>query len=245
MRQASGASSRSRAWNCGSPARLGERTSRPSANARCLTGEATKDRPRPDRASGRVRTATTSWAELDSASRLRTATSGVPAKTSRTRSATRSESWVWADLDHGGLLAGPRGVADRLHGKFAVCLVHPVDEQDAVEVVGLVLDAACQQLRSLTHDRLAMLVEALGHHAQRTGGVNEDAGEGQAPLLALLHLRGEVEAGVDQVTQLVIDVVGEDPQPHADLRGRETCTGGGDPRRAGGGVAPRGGCLRG
>src|SRR5450631_603583 len=114
MGQTSGASSRSRAWNCGSPAPLGERTSRPSDNARSLTGEAAEDRPLPDRAAGRVRTATTSWAELDNASRLGTATSGVPAKTSRTRSATRSESWVWADLDHGDLPAGPRGIADRL-----------------------------------------------------------------------------------------------------------------------------------
>src|SRR5450759_5920931 len=221
MGQTSGASSLRRAWNCGSPARLGERTSSPSAKARSLTGEATKDRPRPDGASGRVTTATTSCDELDNASRLGTAASGVPAKTSRTRSATRSESCVRAGLDDGRLLAGPLGVADRLHGQLAVCLVHAVDEQDAVEVVRLVLDAASQQLCSLTHDRLAMLVETLGHQAKRPGGVKEDAGEGQTALLALLHLRGEVEAGIDQMNKLVIDVIGEDPQSTPDLRGRQ------------------------
>src|SRR5450759_4815539 len=150
MGQTSGASSLRRAWNCGSPARLGERTSSPSATARALTGEATKDRPRPDGASGRVRTATTSWDELDNASRLGTAASGVPAKTSRTRSATRSESCVRADLDDGRLLAGPLGIADRLHGQLALRLVHTVYEQDDVEVVGTVLDAESQQLRPLS-----------------------------------------------------------------------------------------------
>ena len=44
------------------------------------------------------------------------------------------------------------------------------------------------------------------------------AGERQAALLAVLLLVGEVEGRVDQVPEHVVDVVGEDPQPDADLR---------------------------
>ena len=46
-------------------------------------------------------------------------------------------------------------------------------------------------------------------------------GNDRQTLLTLLHLRGQVEAGIDQMTQLVVDVKGEDPQTHADLRGRQ------------------------
>ena len=47
----------------------------------------------------------------------------------------------------GGASSGPLGLADRLHRGLALLGVEPVDEDDAVEVVGLVLDAAGQPLR--------------------------------------------------------------------------------------------------
>ena len=55
----------------------------PAASARSATGDRLHLRPRPAGASGRVRTATTSWPESSSASSEGTAGAGVPAKTSR------------------------------------------------------------------------------------------------------------------------------------------------------------------
>src|SRR4051794_271321 len=134
----------------------------PARAATSATGEATRRRPRPAGASGRGTTATTPCEDCSNASSAGTAGSGVPAKTRRTPLQRLAEGGVRARLDHRGLGAGPVGLADRLHGELALLAVHAVDEQDAVEVVGLVLDAAGQQLRSLEHDRLAEHVLALG-----------------------------------------------------------------------------------
>ena len=82
--------------------------------------------------------------------------------------------------------------------------------------------AAGQQLGALDDDRLAELVHALGHDAHRPPGVEREVGHRQAALVALLHLLGEVEHGVDEVADHVVDVVDEDPQADAELRGRET-----------------------
>ena len=91
-------------------------------------------------------------------------------------------------------LGGPLGLADRLERGLAGLPVEPVDEQDPVEVVGLVLHAAGQQVAALDGHRLAVHVLALGHHPQGPPGVEVEAREGQAALLALLLLVGEVEA---------------------------------------------------
>src|SRR5699024_11464771 len=56
-----------------------------------LTGEGVRRRPRPTFASGLVTTPTTSCSDSSRARRDGTATSGVPAKSSRTRESLRSE----------------------------------------------------------------------------------------------------------------------------------------------------------
>ena len=48
--------------------------------------------------------------------------------------------------------------------------------------------------------------------------VEVEPGQGQAALRALLRLVGEVQHRVDQVPDHVVDVVGEDPQRHPELR---------------------------
>src|SRR4029077_21268438 len=48
--------------------------------------------------------------------------------------------------------------------------------------------------------------------------------EGQAALVVGLDLLGKVQRRVDQVTELVVHVVGEHPKPHADLRRRQADT---------------------
>src|SRR5690606_8552858 len=133
--QQSGAISRSRSRNSGSPALAGLSTSMPASAANSATGLGLRRRPRPARPSGRVTTATTSCEDSRSALRDGSAISGVPAKTSRT-SDRLPEGGVRRLLDDGHRVAEPLGLPDRLHRGLALLRVHPVDEDDAVEVVG-------------------------------------------------------------------------------------------------------------
>src|ERR1700733_8966769 len=115
-------------------------------------------------------------------------------------------------------VAPPFRLADRLHRLLTLLGVHPVDEQDPVQVVGLVLDAAREQFRALDGDRLAVHIEALGHDPPRPLDRVHQAGERQAALVVLVGLLGQVEDRVDQVPGLVvIHVVRENPQTDADL----------------------------
>ena len=121
---------------------------------------ASADRPRPAGASGRVTTATTSCRLSSTACSDGSAASGVPAKTSRIGvSNPRPNIGCGRLLDDRRRQAAPLRLADRLHRGLAGRGVEPVDEQDAVEVVGLVLDAAGQLLGALDDDRLAVHVE--------------------------------------------------------------------------------------
>src|SRR5512144_1511618 len=172
----SGASCASRARNSGSDGRRGCSTSSPAASAQAATGDRDRCRPRPDGASGRVTTPTNSCPEAAIASSAGTATCGVPAKSNltgqilvcRPRALQRpAEGGVRALLDDGGRLPGPLRLPDRLERELALVAVHAVDEEDPVEVVGLVLDRAGEQLAALDRDRLPVQVESLGDDAQR------------------------------------------------------------------------------
>src|ERR1700722_12480041 len=113
----------------------------------------------------------------------------------------------------------PVCLPDLPHRPLPGGLIHPVDEEHAVEVVGLVLQAAGEDLAAHPLNRVPAVGEAARHRVQPPLDVVVDAGEGQAALLALLVLLvGEVEDGVDQVAALAPDRVGEHPQPDPDLR---------------------------
>ncbi len=112
----------------------------------------------------------------------------------------------------------PLGLADRLHRRLALLGVEPVDEDDPVEVVGLVLDAARQPLRALDGDRVAVHVEALGDDAVRAQAVVGQSGQRQAAFGAVLLVLAEGQLGVDQVAEFAVHVVGEHPQGDAELR---------------------------
>ena len=72
--------------------------------------------------------------------------------------------------------------------------VEPVDEQDAVQVVGLVLDAAGQQLGALERHRLAVHVEALGDHAPRRAWSGRPGrGSDRQPSSSSSSLLGQVQ----------------------------------------------------
>ena len=77
---------------------------------------------------------------------------------------------------------------------FAGDRVEPVDEQHAVQVIGLMLDAAGQLTGALQGDRLPVHVEALGHHAVGPLGGEDEAGEGQAALVVGLLLGRQARA---------------------------------------------------
>src|SRR4029453_231428 len=96
---------------------------------------------------------------------------------------------VRRDLDGGRLLAGPIGLADLLEGLLATRAVQPVDEQHPVQVICLVLDTAGEQVAAFYDDRVAVLVEPLGHDTQRTLGVIGQPRQRQAtppPILLLV-----------------------------------------------------------
>src|SRR5699024_747563 len=69
--------------NSGSFVDCGLKTGSPASSATSATGDGRSFLPRPTRASGRVKTPTTSWEELRSAFKDGTATSGVPANNKR------------------------------------------------------------------------------------------------------------------------------------------------------------------
>jgi hypothetical protein len=121
-------------------------------------------------------------------------------------------------------VAVPLCLPDGLHRELALLLIHPVNEQDAIQVVGLMLDAPGEQFGALDHDRLAVHVEALSDGARRPRGRELEAGQREAAFLILFRLAGQVEDRVDEVAVLpflVAAVEGEDAQAHSDLRGGE------------------------
>ena len=75
----------------------------------------------------------------------------------------RCRSGMRGDADPRGSKAAPRRLPDRPHGQFLGGAVHPVDEQDAVEMVGLVLHAAGQRGAADDLHRVAAVGEAAGH----------------------------------------------------------------------------------
>ena len=95
------------------------------------------------------------------------------------------------------------------------------------EVVGLVLDATGQLRCALDGDRVAVHVLAVRDDVRAAQAVEGETRDREAALVAVLHLVvREMQHRVDQVSGLlVVDVIGEHPQPDADLRGREPSPG--------------------
>src|SRR3954447_10135740 len=223
--QQSGCSSARRARKSSSRGRSGVSTSTSAASAMARTGLATTRRPRPAGRSGLVTTATTSWRGLSSSARsVGTATAGVPAKTRRTLDG-EAACRVRRDLDNWIGESRPLRLADRLHRELALLRTHPVDEQDAVEVVDLVLDATRHQLGAFNRDGVAVHVETARDDTHMPGRRERQAREGQTPLVAVLLLVAlQADDGVDEVADDFLDVIGEDPQAHTDLRRGQACT---------------------
>jgi hypothetical protein len=103
--------------------------------ARSATGVGLARRPRPLRASGWETTRPTSWSEEMMPRRTVAAKSGVPAKAT-------FKGWR-------GLALGAQALAHLAHGDLAGLAVGAVQDQDAVEVVDLVLEDPREQAGGL------------------------------------------------------------------------------------------------
>src|SRR5690349_8751107 len=79
------------------------------------------------------------------------------------RLAEQAADRVRADLDHRGGQPSPVRLADGAHRLLPGRGVHPVDEQHAVQVVGLVLQAAGELVVADDPDLAAIGVEAAAH----------------------------------------------------------------------------------
>src|SRR3954469_20154450 len=169
----------------------------PSSRARTATGGGVSLRPRPAGRSGRVTTSEGRCAEAASRSRTAAANSLVPRKTVLT-------------------------LSQRADGLLALIARCAVEDQDAVEMVDLVLDDARLQARGLDRDRLTVLVVRTDADVDRALDVDDHAGQRET---ALLHRLGRlappfddrVDQGVDGA--LLLDAVDQHAVEHADLGG--------------------------
>src|SRR5699024_4949044 len=104
-----------------------------------------------------------------------------------------------------------------LHGAF-----EPVDVEGAVELPDLVLDEAGHQALPRQLDLGSLHVRARAARVGGTSAREEQSGDGQAALVVVLQLLGELDDdGVEDAAQaaLLPEVPGEGAQAHADLVG--------------------------
>src|SRR5207302_6686116 len=99
------------------------------------------------------------------------------------------EPGVWRAL-HPDLLPGQHPFANLVQRPPSCGGVEPIDEQDAVQVIRLVGEAACQALGSLDPDRLAVLIETLRDHTTRSGQLVLETWQRQASLDVLDGIGG-------------------------------------------------------
>src|SRR6202022_607301 len=128
---------------------------------------------------------------------VRAKTSGVPTRravsrmrATKKRSRTTATTFIVASLVVLLLVAEPVAVPlgeMREGGEVA----HPVEVDAAVQVVGLVLDDAGEELLGHHVDRVALAIERLEAHAGEARDHAPHVGHRDAALPAVLHLPGE------------------------------------------------------
>src|SRR5688500_4770411 len=142
----SGASARSSSRNSSPRGLRGARTRIPASSARASTAVGSMPRPRPLGRGGWVTTATTSCALPRIASRMVTANSGLPQKT------TRRPLPLPRRFLGGGFVPQPLPLAD---DHLALERAEMIDEEDSFEMVDLVLEDARKEIPALHLLRLA------------------------------------------------------------------------------------------
>src|SRR5487761_38500 len=121
-----------------------------------------------------------SWPTSSSASKMRTAKPGVP------RNARRSLAGGWGAIAPSG---GDRrletlGLAELAQDDVALQRRDVVDEQHAIEMIDLVLDAGSEEALGFEFADLVLLVEIAQADRHRTLNVGVLLGQGQATLAA-------------------------------------------------------------
>ena len=99
-----------------------------------------------------------------------------------------------------------------------------VNEQLAIQMIHLVLDAACQQALALDHDGLAQPVDAPYPGVLSPPDRIPQPRQGQASLILFLLALDGLNHGIHKMPDPAIDVIGKDAAAHPDLAGGQACT---------------------
>jgi hypothetical protein len=117
--------------------------------------------------------------------------------------------------------SGRLSLSQCAHRLLALIARGPVEDQDAVEVVDLVLDHARLESGCLDHDLFALLVQRPDADVDRALDVDEHGRQTEAALLGyLLLVPAPFDLRVDQGHHrgLLLDAVDEQAMEHAELR---------------------------
>src|SRR5690606_27880339 len=159
-------------------------TSGPSSGVTALTGGGWSVRPGPAGRSGCVTTPTTSCPSPIRARSDGIAKSGVPQNST--------------------LTIAPRGslslqLLPPVQQHLSLERADPIDEEDSVKVVDLVLERSGEEPRGLDPPRLPVPVQPLHHHRRRPLDDFPQARDAQAPLLAPIQLLARLhDLGIDE-----------------------------------------------
>src|SRR5438309_8440466 len=164
------------------------------------------------------------WGDASPRARPRARTRAGPRATGRTSGRFRGRPRA----PPGAVLQGARGVdpgpretqllfPDAPHGLLAVLGGEPVDEQDPVHVVRLVLQDAGEELLRVEDDRGPVELDRGDPNAQRALHREVHPGDGQTALLGLLLALEIVQLGVGELAGAGAVVEDDQPQRHTDL----------------------------
>src|SRR5438067_4424502 len=200
-------------------------TERPRSSAAAFTGLGTSVPPRPRFRSGCETTSATSWPSSTSIRSGWTATSGVPRKARRTRRLPLQAVGARRRPAPAELGIAVAQLAQRL---LALVGIEALEQQDAVEVVDLVLEQPGEHLVAFDRELVPVEVEAGDVHLLRPHDLEREPRHRQAallvepfaPRLCDRRVHDHVGPGV------VLEVVDEEPLLHAHLGRRQP-----EPRR--------------
>src|SRR5688572_21044290 len=206
----SGSSARSSSRNAAARGFSGCSTGTPSAIAISLIGDGTSvERERPRGRSGCVTTAQTSNPSPTSARSDGAAKADVPQKRTRTLQLLVAvvvlRDFQRRDAARQRLVAGAQ-LLPLLERRAPLEQPEIVDEQLAVQVIDLVLEAARQQLGRVELDRFPLAVLRLDDDAHRALDVGVDVGNRQATLFAPLRSLAMHDLRIDDDVSRAIDV---------------------------------------
>jgi hypothetical protein len=106
-----------------------------------------------------------------------------------------------------------------------------VNEQLGIQVIHLVLDAACQQALALDHDGLTQPIDAPHSGVLSPPDRVPQSWEGEASLVLFLLTLDSLNHRVHKMPDPAIDVIGKDAAAYPDLVGGQAC-----PTRRGNGL---------